>query len=335
MRSIFLFIVLCITVSIKSQISDFKNINFNKADNIAKIFEGESLHNLPLLTYNLTSKLNTDIEKFRAIYTWICTNIKGDYTMHRKVSRKRNQFKNDVISFLKWNDKYTKTVFKNLLKNKKTMCTGYAYLLKTMANIANMECEIINGYGKNTTANIEGLKSPNHSWNAVKINNKWYLADATWSSGYINQRSLFVKDYNDGYFITEPILFAKNHFPLEKKWLLITNYTLSIDNFINAPLVYGDVFKNGIIAISPTKIKNEIYINKEVKMSYNLIKMLPINKIQLLIVKDSQSKIIRPKIELKKNRLLLKHTFKKKGIYDVHLLLNSKVQISYSYIVKD
>ena len=179
--------------------------------------------------------------------------------MHRKVSRKRKKFKSDSISLLNWNKEYTQKVFKDLLKNKRTMCTGYAYLLKTMANIANIECKIIDGYGRNISANIGKLSAPNHSWNAVKLNKKWYLADATWSSGYTDLSSnTFVFDYNDGYFLTEPKLFAKNHFPLDKKWLQISENNFSTDTFINAPLVYGETFKNEIIPTSPLTLKNTV-----------------------------------------------------------------------------
>lgn len=291
MKSIFLFIFLCISISTKSQISDFKNIKFDKADNIAKLLEGEHLQNLPLLTYNLTSKLNTDVEKFRAIYTWICTNIKGDYTMHRKVSRKRNQLKNDTISFLKWNKKYTKKVFKNLLKNKKTMCTGYAYLLKTMANIADIECKIIDGYGRNSTVNVSSLESLNHSWNAVKINNKWYLADATWSSGYMNDRGLFIRNYNDGYFLTEPVLFAKNHFPIKQQWLL-NNVTTS-STFTNSPIFYSEAFKYKLLPKNFTKIDIIAKKNEEIFFKYKTLKNISDSKIELVKYRRNEEKKLK------------------------------------------
>ena len=73
------------------------------------------------------------------------------------------------------------------------MCTGYAYLIKEMCFIADLDCEIIDGYARAFDANVNGLESLNHSWNAVKLNNKWYLCDATWSSGYMVNNSLFVK----------------------------------------------------------------------------------------------------------------------------------------------
>jgi hypothetical protein len=55
----FLFIVF--SLQITAQKSDFKNLNFEKSDNTAKLLEGKSLYNLPLLTYRLTYKLDTNV----------------------------------------------------------------------------------------------------------------------------------------------------------------------------------------------------------------------------------------------------------------------------------
>jgi len=202
MKKLYLLFLLFSLNIINAQIADFKNINFTKADNIAKLNQGEDLENLPLLCYKLTSKLPTKVEKFRAIYTWVCLNITGDSNQNNAVSRMRKKLKNDRLALVKWNSIYKKKAFKKLLKHHKTMCTGYAYLIKELAYLADIECKIIDGYGRTINTNIDSLESVNHSWNAVKLNNKWYLCDATWSSGYLDGNSKFIADYNDGYFLS-------------------------------------------------------------------------------------------------------------------------------------
>ncbi len=63
---------------------------------------------------------------------------------------------------------------------------------------------------------------PNHAWNAVKLNNKWYLCDATWSSGYIDMATyIFEYDYVNTYFLQDPIEFNTHHIPLDDSWKLI------------------------------------------------------------------------------------------------------------------
>jgi transglutaminase/protease-like cytokinesis protein 3 len=81
------------------------------------------------------------------------------------------------------------------------------------------------------------------------LNGKWYLCDATWSSGYLDEKDSFIKVYNDGYFLTDPILFGKSHLPTDSNWSLIKN--LNADTFITSPLVYAETYEHGINPISP------------------------------------------------------------------------------------
>ncbi len=327
MKLFFFFLMLSSTIC-NGQISDFKAIDFTRADDIAKLHKGTSLSNLPLLAQKLTQKLPTKVEQFRAIYTWVCTNVTGDINQTTKISRKRKKLKNDSLSYIKWNTNYKKIAFKKLVKHKKTMCTGYAYLIKELCYLADIECEIIDGYGRTVISNIESLELLNHSWNAVKLNNKWYLCDATWSSGYAID-GVFVKDYNDGYFLTEPLLFAKNHYPLYKKWLL--DNTLIHTKFRATPLVYGEAFKHKIIPMLPEEMNVSIQKNTEIDFSFTSLIDNATAKISLVCFSGTHEKIL-PITDLKKEGRLIKfkHKFKHKGFYDVHLKMNKDIVATYT-----
>ncbi len=319
--------------SLIAQISDFSHVDFNKADNIVKLNEGKDLDNLPLLTFQLTHKLSTDIEKFRAIYTWVCLNIRGDAFQHNLVSRKREKFKNDSLGYIAWNNEFKKSAFKKLLKYKKTMCTGYAYLIKEMCFIANIQCEIVDGYARSFETNIEALESFNHSWNAVKLNNKWYLCDATWSSGYMINGSLFVKDYNNGYFLTDPILFAKNHYPLQRKWFL--NDSIIERKFTPEPIVYGETFEHKIIPISPENLTTVIAKNHEVCFKFKSLNTINNKDISLVRVVGKKHRPFKIYDLINENGdISFKHEFKRKGFYDVHLKIKKDIVASYSFEIK-
>ncbi len=330
-KAILLLFFLFFTIS-NAQISDFRNINFATADNVAKLNKGESLRNLPLLSYKLTSKLKTDAEKFRAIYTWVCNNISGDSKQHNTVKYKRKKFKNDSLLLNKWNEEYKKKAFNTLLKNKKTMCTGYAYLIKELALLADIECEIVNGYGRTVDSNIETLEMANHSWNAVKLNKKWYLCDATWSSGYLNENNTFIKNYNDGYFLANPNLFAKNHYPINTKWLLNDKTTNSL--FLNAPIVYGETFKHQIIPLEPRNLKVVTSKNKKVKFSFKTLNNRSLNNVFLIIFKgNNEQKLNISNLKNENGILTFNHTFKWTGYYDVHLKIDTDIVASYTFKV--
>ncbi|WP_237276065.1 transglutaminase domain-containing protein [Tenacibaculum ovolyticum] len=327
-NSIFFLLVFYFNLT-NAQVSDFKEIDFTRADNIAKINKGESLKNLPLLCYKLTHKLTTEVEKFRAIYTWVSMNVKGDSKMHNRVSKMRKKLKKDSISLFKWNREYKKTVFKNLVKRKKTMCTGYAYLIKEMANIIDIDCKIIDGYGRTSSSNVETLEAPNHSWNAVKINNKWYLCDATWSSGYMNEYDSFITDYNTGYFLTEPVLFSKNHFPSNKKWLLKSTQTST--HFVNSPIIYGEMFKHKIKIVAPKKMKLTTVKKGVINFKLNSLEKISLKEISLICYlgeKEQKLKIFDLKKE--QHKVAFKHKFKWKGHYDIHVKINNDIIASYT-----
>ena len=222
MRALLTLILFTFVCQIQAQRSDFKNISFKKADNIAMSLKGKDLNNLPLLAHQLTSGLNTDVERFRAIYFWVCHNVENDYDLMLESKRKSKKFKNNLAQLENWNKIFKKKVFHKLLNNKKTLCSGYAYLIKVLASYAGLESEIINGYGK-TSASFKRIKTPNHAWNSIKLNNKWYVCDATWASGYINETYLFTFNYNDAYFLMEPKDFAQSHRPLDTDWFLLND----------------------------------------------------------------------------------------------------------------
>ncbi|GAA4055850.1 transglutaminase domain-containing protein [Flavobacterium chungnamense] len=332
---IFLVITLLSQLKIEAQISDFKNVNFKNADEIAYAYKGTDLSNLPQLAYNLTDNLPSDVEKFRAIYTWVSTNIEGDYYSFMKNSAKRNKHQNDSLELDKWNKAYSSQVFKKLAKEKKTICTGYAYLVKSLANLVNINCEIIDGFGRNESSIASDLKFPNHSWNAVQLNNKWYLCDTTWSSGaYDTNTFAFEFDYNDGYFLADPDLFAKDHFPNEDKWLLKDEKT-NLSEFLKAPVVYDYAFKYAVFPIEPSIMHLEVEKNKEAVFILKDLKGIDISDIFLQINYGTRVDYIKPIIErLEHNSLKIKYTFLKHGSYDVHINLGTHPICTYVVKVK-
>ena len=314
-----------------SQVSDFNYINFSKANNRAKLLKGESLNNLPLLSYKLTEGLETDVEKFRAIYLWVCQNISVDLVQANNVINMRKKYSNDSIAFYHLNSSQLRKTFNRLIKKRKTMCTGYAFLIRELSYFANIECEIINGYGRTATSNIGSLNLPNHSWNSVKLNNKWFLCDAIWASGY-EKNGHFVRDYNNGYFLSDPILFSKNHYPLEKKWLLQNKLINS--KFEATPIVYGGAFKHNITPIYPEKLITEVKKNQNIKFKLKTQESIHISKIKLIQFLPNYELNI-PVYNLKKVNDLIYFSSKLKsgGSYDIHLKIENDIIATYTFKV--
>ena len=319
-----------------AQLSDFGTVNFYKADSIALANKHEGLSNLPQLAHKLTASLNTDVEKFRAIYLWVCTNIANDYTLYLKNSRKRRQLQHNSKKLEAWNARVTKEIFRKLLKREKTICTGYAYIIKELSELANLDCKIINGYGRTSTTDIEKLNAPNHSWNAILLNDKWYLCDPTWASGIPSPKTnAFVFQYNNGYFLTNPELFAINHFPTDPKWFLLENKTPNFETFINAPIIYSKAYTNLELHETPKTMHHVISKHNTVDFKYTLLKPITDKDITLVIDDGYNSKTIHPKnIMINTLALAFNHQFNSTGFYDVHFYIKKNLIATYTFKVE-
>ncbi|GAB5399278.1 MAG: hypothetical protein Aureis2KO_08630 [Aureisphaera sp.] len=228
MRTIIHIFIFTFIVPLHAQQSDFNEIDFWRADYIAKGHKGEELYDMQRLAHGFTTQLSTEVERFRVIYYWVCHNIAGDYYLTAENDAERLRLKDDPVALERWNHQFKKKAFTKLLMQKKTLCTGYAYLIKVLANLVGLECEIVYGYGQTIKAKFDKLVAPNHSWNAVKLDGKWYLCDATWSSGVIDMSTYsFEFKYDDSFFLMEPSEFAKSHQPIEEKWLLMEQDSIS------------------------------------------------------------------------------------------------------------
>ncbi|NRD21778.1 hypothetical protein HNV10_00900 [Winogradskyella litoriviva] len=324
-------------IPLHAQISDFTHANFKKADSIALANSDEDLYNLPLLAHKLTSNLDTEAEQFRAIYFWVCHNISNNYNLYLRNSYKRNRFKNDSIKLKIWNNDFKKKLFKKLLKNQTTICTGYAYLVKELASLANLECEIVQGYGRVSTTDIEKLDLPNHSWNAIKLNGKWYLCDPTWASGIPNPKTNNFKfQYNDGFFLAEPKLFAINHYPIEKKWWLFEENVPSFKDFLEAPILYGKAYENLKFHNFPKQMHKDTKLFENITFEFETKETLNKKDITFLIDNGSDSKQIEPNsVTIEDYNLKIEHQFLKKGFYDVHLYIKNNLISTYTYKVKN
>ena len=326
-----IFAILFFGHSVKGQLSDFENHNFNSADSIAAIYVKHPIDNLQELSGKLTSSLPSDLEKFRAIYKWVCDNIENDYDFYLKNKRMREKLNDNPVELKEWNRNFHPKVFNKLVKEYKTVCTGYAYLIKELAYYANIEVELINGYGRTAQANIGGEGIPNHSWNAVNLNDKWYLCDATWSSGSINpQQSSFLKEFSEGYFLSEPNQFVKNHYPLDTNWILLKRRP-TLEEFLNGPLVYKGAFNHQIILTQPSTFHVSIKKGESLTFSFSSILDLSDKSVEIQQRRGSSETSTYSEIYKDgKGFYCLDQFFNRRGLIDVHLLIDGDYIVTYS-----
>lgn len=159
-------------------------------------------------------------------YYWIGLNIAYNWDILEKTKTK-DEIKNLFDPIVTFNER-------------KGTCIGYSILYEYFMDKFHIENEIILGYTKdenNLTVEPDLDWDFYHSWNAIKINGKWQLLDATWLSEAENTQL-------DYYFRIEPKKLILDHYPVDNKWQLIEK-PLSLEQFNAQPYINSFYFQTG------------------------------------------------------------------------------------------
>lgn len=107
------------------------------------------------LLYELDLWDKSDYQKAKGIYDYICKNVRYDY-----------DHVNDDTYYLQY------TAYAALM-NGVAVCQGYATLLYRLALELGLDSRYIRGFAS----------GGNHGWNILRVDGKYYNADATWDAG--------------------------------------------------------------------------------------------------------------------------------------------------------
>lgn len=158
----------------------------------------------------------SEIEKARMIYVWLAENIRYNDEGYNK-----KQLGSNTTS--------------DVLKTHIAVCEGYANVFKDLGESLGLEIVKLIGcakgysYESGVYDNVE--EASNHAWNAIKIDGKWKIYDATWGtgSGTTNRKGklVSVKEFTDDWFYLDPKISIYSHFPLQ-----------SSDQYLDKPISF-------------------------------------------------------------------------------------------------
>jgi transglutaminase/protease-like cytokinesis protein 3 len=205
-----------------------------------------SLKSSNAIALELTKKLNTDIEKTRAIYIWITHNISYDYALLENLPKYTSS--KDLVEYV--------------LKKRTGVCQHYADLFLDMTQSIGLETFLIAGYTRDYKDSIATIS---HAWNAIKIDSKYYFIDTTWSAGYIKE-GRFVRSFNDKYFLIRPEDFIKTHIAFDPIYQFLPSPIRHIDfqekNFdkldLDKKYLFEDILNKTSSLDTITKLKKSI-----------------------------------------------------------------------------
>jgi Transglutaminase-like superfamily len=185
----------------------------------------EAENSIESLAKYLGAAAADDKQKARAIYRWITGRIAYD-----------------AKNFLAGTPSDTRP--EAVLKNRVAVCEGYANLFVALSGRMNLKAVKVSGKGKGPgyippSRNVSSEEKMwfnslgGHSWNAVWLDNQWWLIDSTWGAGHLKDTK-FVRRYVEFYFLAAPEKLGFTHLPQDPQWHL-TKTPLTPQQFVDWP----------------------------------------------------------------------------------------------------
>ncbi len=180
----------------------------------------------PALAAWLTRGARNDTEKARAIFRWLAENVAYDVGgMADPVTIRPDE----------------------VLERGQSICDGYAGAFALLGKLSGLEVVTIHGYAKGYDYRPgASFERPNHAWNAVRIDGRWQLIDATWGAGHV-AGGRYVKQLDDFFFLPDPAALAFTHLPKDPRWTLLRR-PLTRAGFEAQPVVRPAFFRAGFTA---------------------------------------------------------------------------------------
>lgn len=173
-----------------------------------------------------------------SVFKWVTSNIRYDQKMVPEDGLYTSKIK----------------LVQDALKTGKGVCEHYAELFHGLMQYLGYESIVIGGYVRqNEVINSEF----GHVWNAVKVDDKWYLFDPTWASGYTENGKFYVS-YTEEWYKATPQDFIKTHMPFDPLWQLLDRPYSHADfisnKFTTKPELKFDIESDVLAEISKSEL---------------------------------------------------------------------------------
>ena len=175
------------------QVVTFTVTNTDETPNMAYLTPSDQIQSddpeIISLANAITMGLTTDLEKSKAIYDWVTSNIAYDYAAFMGTAPYGDQTALGALS------------------DGEVVCQGYSALTAALHRALGIPAQFVFGVGSGNGS----MDTPNHAWNKVLIDGTWIIMDTTWGAGYINENGEFVQSPTEYYFNTSVEDFNETH----------------------------------------------------------------------------------------------------------------------------
>ncbi|MBN3270419.1 KY peptidase, partial [Polyodon spathula] len=202
---------------------------------VSKQLKADRMYSLSRIVHCVTEEAQSELERVRAIWIWLCHNIEYDVTGYLGLSEKMCSPE-------------------QVIQAGKGVCCGYSRICLEMCREVGIKCMEVSGYGKGIGYRLGQSfqnKKSNHMWNVVQLGGQWCLLDSCWGAGTVDIESkTFTQRYDDFYFLADPEDFIDSHCPDDPQWQLMDS-TVSLKQFEQRPFKTSEFYRLGLSIISP------------------------------------------------------------------------------------
>lgn len=308
-----MFAILFITVSISTSFSaqkkpvgaDFikKEGMFSKMDQHALSTPSSAEKDVESLVRYLIKPALTDLDKARVIWRWITANIKYDVS-------------------------YANSDWKKTYHDRKGVCIGYAGLFRQMAALAGLDVKVLTGWSKGYDLKPGAYTmGERHAWNAVNIDGKWYLLDATWGAGYVYEKKFHFR-HNEFFFLTPPPQFVFTHLPDDPDWQILKE-PIDIVAYNELPKVLPFFWDNNLKPLTHYSLVSYVRDSEIVKLQVpEDIEILPVLRFEEKPVK------LQPKVSRSGTTLTIDLVFNHTGQFVLDIVGRKKGSKDWTYVMQ-
>ncbi|KAK2603746.1 hypothetical protein QQS21_004031 [Conoideocrella luteorostrata] len=176
---------------------NYQSINLSQVDKNSR-FIGDMppmTTAIQLATTYVCRPYRSDVQRLRAIFTWVSEKIRWEEDFEGEVDTRR------------------------VIQSKRACAEEYAVLVMEMCMAVGLECEIVRGYLKapGDVADLNMMPRSNHWWNAVIVDNEWRIIDCCLASPSNPKRGLYsstsgsIADF--WWFLARPTEVCWTHVP--------------------------------------------------------------------------------------------------------------------------
>ncbi|NIG57090.1 transglutaminase domain-containing protein [Chitinophaga sp. Cy-1792] len=208
----------------------------------------------------LQTNCSNEIDRLKAIYAWMGSHIFYDYPGMKNLAPYRSIYE----------------LSNKTLRTRKGVCDNYASLFWDIANAAGISTYKVSGYTRVGEV-VDTAAGHGHAWNAVNVNNKWYIIDATW--GAATDKTTGKNNFNWFFFMLPPEKAIRIFIPTDPLFQFLTHpFThteIALNDWQHAAsrpiFAFEDTLRRWPQLDSTTWVRNQITRIEKYKASNNIV----------------------------------------------------------------